>query len=299
MRTRVIFNPHSGRNNGRAALGERLRAALAQSGLPGEVVATKHRGHATQLAREAVAAGYARVIVAGGDGTFNEAALALAGTPVTLAAVPCGSGNGLARHLGIPLRERAATSLALSADARVRAIDAGMAAGRPFFNVMGVGLDADIGARFNTLSRRGPRAYLAATWRGLRAARPISLRVRDALDHVRFAGEVLIAAAANSDQYGNNARIAPGARADDGVLALVLVLPGPLVSSALLACRLLAGTFDRAARVRRFDLSAASLELTAPTRLHTDGEIHLAGSVIDLATRPACLRVVVPSVASP
>jgi diacylglycerol kinase (ATP) len=295
MRVRVIFNPRAGRVRARPALGANLMAALVASGMAGEVIATERGGHATELAREAVETGYDRVVVAGGDGTFNEVARALMGTPVALAAVPCGSGNGLARHLGIPLRTDRAITLALAPAARSRLIDVGeVVGGRPFFNVLGLGLDAEIGARFNAMPRRELGSYVRAAWTELRVARPFGLRLLDGADRECFSGEVLLAAVANSDQYGNNFRIAPGARADDGVLAIVLVLPGGLASAASLAWRMALATRGLHGRVRRFDLAAARLVMENPIRLHVDGEVQPAQAVVAVGVRPGCLRVVCP-----
>ena len=107
----------------------------------------------------ALSRGATMCVAWGGDGTVNEVASALAFTPVALAIVPSGSGNGLARELGVPLD--AVSALTVAIDGRDRIIDAGEIEGRLFFNIAGLGLDARIAHRFavNGLARRGFRWF--------------------------------------------------------------------------------------------------------------------------------------------
>ncbi len=153
MKTCFIFNPHSGRQRRNARLLPLLRDFIASQRLEAELRTTEGPGHATILAREAVAAGCGRVVAVGGDGTMNEVAQALVRTPAALALVPCGSGNGLARHLGLPTCPCRALALLARGDAGVAIVDTGTAAGLPFFNAMGLGLDAEVSRRFNQLER--------------------------------------------------------------------------------------------------------------------------------------------------
>ena len=142
MKFRFIFNPISGRNRRRPGFAQHLRDFIAHRAIDADLTITEGPGHATELARDAVRAG-ARVVVAiGGDGTMNEVAQALVGTPAALALVPCGSGNGLALHLGLPRAAIDALDLATCASGRIAAIDTGVADGRPFFNAMGLTLKA-------------------------------------------------------------------------------------------------------------------------------------------------------------
>ena len=103
MKTRFIFNPVSGHNRRRPRFAASIRDFISSRSLDAELVTTDAPGHATELAREAAHAGCEQVVAVGGDGTMNEVAQALLHTPAALALVPCGSGNGLALHLGLPL----------------------------------------------------------------------------------------------------------------------------------------------------------------------------------------------------
>src|SRR6185436_9487189 len=210
---RFIFNPNSGHNRRRPRFAGMIRDFISAHRLAGDFATTDGPGHATELARTAVLAGYDCVVAVGGDGTMNEVAQALVGSPAALALVPCGSGNGLALHLGLPTSPLQALGLVAGGHSRTAAIDTGVANGFPFFNAMGLGLDADVSRRFNGLTRRGLPAYARTALNALRELR--SERCTIAMPGQREKLEVLLVAVANSDQYGNNARIAPGARVDD------------------------------------------------------------------------------------
>ncbi len=289
---RFIFNPTSGGARRNARLLPRLRGFIAARGLDADLTATDGPGHATVLAHEAVRAGCQRGVAVGGDGTMNEVAQVLRDGPTALALVPAGSGNGLARHLRLPKTMGAALELAADPAARIAQIDAGTVGGRPFFNVMGSGLDAEVSGRFNRLRRRGLSSYLRAS---------VSAFIHRRAERCAITGpegretlEALLIAVANSDQYGNGARIAPGARADDGLLDLIAVRPVGPAGAALLAIRLFLGTFDRSPRVRRLRGSHFRIERPTASPIHTDGEVHRAPADLDLAVQAGSLRVIAP-----
>jgi len=293
MKLRFVFNPRSGRPRRNAPILPLLRSFTAARGLDADIVCTEGPGHATEIARDAVAAGCQRVVAVGGDGTVNEVAQALVHTTAAMALVPCGSGNGLALHLRIPSRLADALELAAGAGGQVAELDTGVAAGFPFVNAMGMGLDADVGRRFNRLTRRGLPAYAATALAAFLSRRNERCFItcgghREALD-------ALLITVANSDQYGNNARIAPGARVDDGVLDLVAVGPvGPL-AACILGARLFLGSMDASRHVRRTAGARFVIERPAPGFIHTDGETHEAGATLEVEVRPRSLRLLVPA----
>jgi diacylglycerol kinase (ATP) len=293
MKTRFIFNPHSGRNRRRPWFAAAIRDFIAAHSLDADLITTDGPGHATILAAEAVRAECAQVVAVGGDGTMNEVAQALIHSPSALALVPCGSGNGLALHLGLPLSSLGALELVAGAGGRVAALDTGAANGLPFFNAMGLGLDADVSRRFNSLVRRGLPAYVRTALAAVRELHHERVTIQT-ISH-RETLDMLLVAVANSDQYGNNARIAPGARVDDGLLDLVVVGPVGLVGAALLAARLFLGNFDRSPHVRRMRGPSFVIERVAPGLIHTDGETHDATTTIEVVVHPRSLRVLVPA----
>lgn len=293
MKTCFIFNPHSGRNRRRPRFAGAIRDFIAARSLDARLEITEGPGHATELAREAVRAGHEVVVAVGGDGTMNEVAQGLRHSPAALALVPCGSGNGLALHLGLPRSPRGALELATGADSRIVAVDTGTANGRPFFNAMGLGLDADVSRRFNGLTRRGLPAYVRAAVAALRELRGERCRLTSGTRCETL--DVLLVAVANSDQYGNHARIAPGARVDDGRLDLVAVKSVGLLRAATLVPRLFLGNVDRSPHVLRLRGPRFVIEREQPGLIHTDGETHVTGSRVEVAVEPRSLRLVVPA----
>lgn len=291
LKARIIYNPNSGFLSSHPALLARVRAWIAAHRPDIVIAPTEARHHATELAHAARAEGCDLVMAFGGDGTMNEVAQALVGTATVLGIIPCGSGNGLARHLRIPLEATAA--LELLASGKPRVIDAGYADGRPFFVISGLGFEAEIARRFNLLTRRGLPGYLATGARGWWSYLPQDCVIVQ--DGVRQARKVFTLAVANSSQYGNNARIAPRAVVDDGLLDLAAVPPVNLFNGPPLLARLFAGTLDRRADVLQLRGARFTVERVAPGPLHTDGEVHEAGSSVEYTVRPRCLQVLVPA----
>ncbi len=271
-----------------------IRAFIDRQHLDAELLCTTRPGEATDLAQAAVAAGCRRVVAVGGDGTVNEIARALVGTPVALALVPCGSGNGLARHLGVPLRPERAFALVTDPSARVVRIDTGTANGHPFFNAMGAGFDAEISQRFNQLDRRGLAGYLRTGAGVFADYRGETVTIADG-DGRRATLKAYVTVVANSDQYGNRARIAPGARVDDGLLDLVAVPPPNAVRALALVARLFLGGFDRSPGVRRLRSARFFIERPAPGLIHTDGEHHETGATVEVVVLPRSLHLLVPA----
>jgi diacylglycerol kinase (ATP) len=297
MKTRFIFNACSGRNRRSPRLASDLQAFVAAHHLDAVIVLTKSPGHATQLAREALAAGCERIVAVGGDGTMNEVAQALIGSSAALALVPCGSGNGLALHLGLPTRTDRALALLADPGARVVAIDTGSANGHPFFNVMGLGFDAEISLRFNRLKRRGLAAYARTGLAAFLRHRPERVIISDGCG-ARETLEAFIVAVANSAQYGNNARVAPGARVDDGLLDLVAVRPPGFFGAIPLVARLFLGNLHKSPRVWRLRSWRFVIERPAPGLIHTDGETHMTSATVNVAVLPTSLRILVPAACS-
>ncbi len=289
MKIRAILNPRAGLAAARA------RDALLDGPWPDlDLIETRAQGHARDLAHEAADAGCDVVLAAGGDGTANEVAWGLLGSPVALGLVPVGSGNGLARSLGIPLDAGAAVrSLA---GAVVRPMDVGFANDRPFLNVSGAGLDALVGADFQAHGQQGGRRGILTY---VRLSVPRALRYRAPHWTLRagdfgFEGRALIVAFVNGRQYGGGAVIAPRARLDDGLLDVVVFEDASLAEVMLNAPRMFLGTIERFRRYRHFHTTSALLEGPAPFLHHRDGEPEPEGARLELRLEPRALRVLVP-----
>jgi diacylglycerol kinase (ATP) len=273
VRALVVINPIAGGARGRAAGATRVALAervLRAAGVEVATALTSRAGHAKDLARQAVAEGYDVVFAWGGDGTINEVAGALAFTNTALAIVPAGSGNGLARALGLPADAASAFRHALAHGER--RIDTGTMAGRFFVNLAGVGLDADVAWRYNRRvgGRRGSLPYvLFAIRSGLTYE---SLEYQITLDGHATLERALLIAVANSAEYGNGAIVAPGAVPDDGRLDVVVVRDRRLVGRLAGAWRLLNGSLLRDPGVLRRCARHVAIETDPPLRFHVDGE---------------------------
>ena len=200
-----IINPTAGKGSC-AHLTERIKAFFMGRGIRYEIALTQYKGHGLELSRRAVLTGFSNIVAAGGDGTIREAAEPIIGKAVTLGILPYGSGNGLARNLGIPLRQDEALKNLL--EWAPRKIDVGLANGRPFFCAAGVGLDAEVAREFNTRlgGRRGifPYVYHAA----LTFFRYSPAAVVANMNGRRYAFSSMVTAVLNGQQYGGG----PGSR---------------------------------------------------------------------------------------
>ena len=182
---------------------------------------TERPGHARELAAAALARGVSTVLAWGGDGTVNEVASALAFRDAALAIIPSGSGNGLARELGIPLEPAGAFAVAF--EGRELVIDAGELDGHLFFNIAGIGLDARVAHGFSAGGLRPARlcTVLEIAARELFTYNPEVHTI--VTDGGSLRERALLIAIANARQYGNGALIAPWARVDDGQLDVVVI----------------------------------------------------------------------------
>ncbi len=292
-RVAVVINPRAG-VRGRRAVGARTalaRDVLRARGVDGQVVVADGGGRGREAARSLVAQGVDTVVVWGGDGTINEVASELVSRGVTLGIVPSGSGNGLARELGLERDPRSALEAALGG--AVRRIDAGELGGRLFFNVAGVGFDAHLAAAFNAGPRRGLGGYVKAVLR--EAVTYEAARYQVTADGVASEGDALFVAVANTRQYGSHAVIAPRARPDDGRLELVVVPALSVPALLWQARRLFAGTLQRLDGLRTYSVSGGEIAADGPLAFHVDGEVIAGPRSLAVNVHPGALAVRVPA----
>lgn len=297
----LVVNPTAG--SGRAAAHSTpLLAALRARGHDVTDLSAADPEQASARAHAAVRAGLDALVVAGGDGMVNLGANAVAGTEVPLGLIAVGSGNDVARTLGLPrhdvgaalaVLDRALEEGARAVDAvRVRSADAEAW----YLGVLSAGFDAAVNARANTLRRpRGTGRYLRALVTELRTFRPYGYRVT--LDDGTWASRGTLVAVANGTSFGGGMRIAPDARVDDGLLDVVLA--GPLTRSGVVALlpRVYRGTHGRhpacqTRRSRTVLLEAASTGAPPPPTF-ADGEPFPA-LPLRLDVVPGAVRVLAP-----
>ncbi len=254
-----------------------------------QVAYTEGPGHATTLARGAMADGFDRIVAVGGDGTVNEVGQALAGMPSVMGILPKGSGNGLARHLGVPLRFDAALRSLFSSE--VLAIDTLRINGRLSLNVSGIGFDGFIADCFGRVKHRGFKGYFRLVMNEFRRFREFDVLIEANGQQIKKTAFVI--AIANSSQYGNNARIAPAASVRDQLLDLSILQKFPFYRIDLVLA-FFAGTIDRANCCRTWQVRKATVTLSDDMFYHIDGEPAGKARQFTIELIPASLNMLVP-----
>lgn len=246
-------------------------------------------------ARQAVADGVATLVVIGGDGMVNTIGSELVGSDTSLGVIPAGSGNGFARHFGIPLDWEDAVR-ALSR-AEVRSIDVGAANGRPFFVTCSMAWDASIARIFERFPIRGIVPYLMAGAYGLLEYRAAPFQIEIDGGAPEDVDDPMVFTVANLTQFGGGARIAPEACADDGRLELVIVRHADAARTAAQFARLFDGTLSSVAGVqtRRFARSLV-VRRRNPAPIQLDGETVDSPPEVEVRVLPRALQVLVPAV---
>jgi diacylglycerol kinase (ATP) len=255
-----------------------------------EIAGCQRKEDLDQILADAEARGFDVVHAVGGDGTVHEIAKRLVGRKLALGILPIGSGNGFARHVGLPIDP--ATSIASGATGRIVTIDTAEVNGTPFIGVMGIGFDAVIADRFANSDVRGLQTYVLE---GLRAFNEFTPEEYDLIvDGEAMHRRAAVIAIANSSQYGNDARIAPLASLQDGLLDVVIVDDPTLFSAPLLLARLFTGTFHRAAGVTTLQAREITIRRPHAGPAHLDGEPLILGEELRVMIVPGSLRLLVP-----
>ncbi len=287
----LIANPTAGSTRARS-FAEQAALALQAAGQAVELHYTRAKGHAAELAQQAVAEGAERLVVCGGDGTISETLAPLAGSHAALGLLPCGTCNDLARALAVPLRVEAAIGNLLHG--RVRAIDLGRADDRFFATIAAFGFDAEVNRRMESV--QGPLSgrvrYILEALRHVACYQPA--RVRLCGDFGEIEQEVLQVSTANARNYGGNLCVAPDADLGDGLFDVVVVDAVPRRAILSLMLRLFWQGHIRHPAVRLMRTARLVLHTDAPHSVYADGD-YLGQTPLVLEISPAALQVVVPS----
>jgi len=251
---------------------------------------TQGRDDASKIARRAITDNYDIIVGIGGDGTIHQIASVLVGTDVPLGIVPTGSGNGLARSLGIPLLINKALKLITTGE--VHEIDVGSVNGRHFFSTSGFGFDALIGKRFDESVLRGPAPYFYV---GVKEFINYKKQHYDiTFDDKKITVNALLIAVVNSKQYGLNAIIAPSAKIDDGLLDLCIIKSSSFLQTLTHLPKLFTGQIEKAPIVELYQGKNFLIEKETGDYYHLDGEIYASDSNrIQISVIPKSLKVIV------
>lgn len=274
-----IINPISGKGKKR-----KIADKLTAKGY--KVVFTEFAGHAEQIARQASE----KVVVAvGGDGTVNEVARGLLGTDKSLGIIPCGSGDGLALHLG--LSRNPDKALKVIEQGNCVRMDVAKVNERVFLSVCGVGFDAQVSARFAMSGKRGLANYIRQGLKTWMDYTPQKYTVE--IDGMQMETEALFITVGNSDQWGNRAKIAPHADCCDGVLDITIVKRFGVLSMPGMAYRLMTGRLDRSPLVHCCKCKHIRIFRDMEGPAHADGDWFTAPDVLDIGILPSALKVLV------
>lgn len=289
LKTLVIFNPHSG--SGKLTLSkEQLYQYLDPQRFALTLQITQVASEAIDLSHAAVQEGYQAVIAIGGDGTLNECAAGLWRSNLILGMIPVGSGNGLARHLGIPLQwEQALKELN---QYQILPIDVCTANGIPFLNVAGLGYDAAVAHDFSQQASRGFWTYVQSAISTYRRYQPRDYKIQLRGSHFKI--KALMITVANGSQFGNNAYIAPNALINDGLMDITVIHKVRTWGAFRVALQLFRKKITHSRYARHFRTPLLRIKQKGKI-IHLDGEPFVLGKKVEFAVEQQALKVWVPA----
>ncbi len=278
-----IMNPKSGTTTS----AQKNKIKLLVSKLPNaQLIFTEYPGHATEIAQKAVKEGMEKVIAVGGDGTVNEVARGLMGSETALGIVPIGSGNGLARHLKIPLKMDKAIQFAVNQPSKL--MDVCFLNDIPFFCTAGVGFDALVAHEFAKQDSRGLKTYARMALKSFRTYKSESYLFNNQFDKTAFAITF-----ANATQYGNNAMISPKSKIDDGQIEMVVLKPFPFGATPIIGVRLFRGTLPNSRYIEMKSDNSFNLKSSKNFLIHFDGEpMTLNTNELEISIKNKYLKVI-------
>ena len=282
-----IINPISGTHS-KDEIPKMIADTLNEGLFDYQIRMTEYAGHAAEIAREEAEKGTAIVAAVGGDGTVNEVARSLTHTDTALAIIPCGSGNGLARHLCLPLDMKKAVGIIN--ECCIDEFDYGIINDLPFFCTCGMGFDAFISLKFAEAGKRGPITYVENVLKEGLKYKPETYEVED--DTGTHRHKAFLIACANASQYGNNAYIAPGATMKDGEMDVIIMEPFDALEAPQIAADLFMKTLANNSRIKTFRTQRLHIHRKSPGAIHYDGDPIMTGTDIDVSIEHLGLRIV-------
>ena len=283
-----ILNPISG-TICKAGIPNLIKERLDKEQFDYHIAETQYAGHATILAQEAVKEGVDTVIAVGGDGTVNEVGRALINSNTALGILPCGSGNGLARHLDLPMNLKKCVDITNSY--YVKKLDYGIINEHPFFCTCGMGFDAFISMKFAEAGKRGPITYMQKILEEGLSYKPETYEIEDEDGTHRY--KAFLVSAANASQYGNNAYIAPQASMSDGLLDIIIMEPFDIIDAPQVAIELFNKTLDKNLKIKTFRTKHIHIHRKKEGVIHFDGDPITSGVDVDISIVPKGINIIV------
>lgn len=258
-----------------------------------EIAITQYAGHASEIATKAKDDGVDVVVAVGGDGTVNEVARAIVHSNTALGIIPCGSGNGLARHLLLPLNVRKAIDVINRGE--VRQLDYGIINDYPFFCTCGMGFDAFVSMKFAEAGKRGPITYVENVLREGLKYKPETYTIEDENGTLRY--KAFLISCANASQYGNNAYIAPQASMSDGLMDVIIMEPFDVFEAPQISIEMFSKTLDKNSKIKTFRTRHLHIHRDKPGVIHYDGDPVMTGADIDIELKPKGINIIVNTMA--
>lgn len=281
-----IVNPVSGTGK-QKQLNSVLKAHLDLEKFDYHISFTEYGGHATEIAKNAVA-NFDIVIAVGGDGTVNEVAKGLTGSNCIMGIIPVGSGNGLARHLKLSMR--LAESIKIINRKQVKTIDAATINDNYFVNVAGIGFDAHVAHLYAKTSTRGPIPYAKIMTNEFYKYKPVDYKIL--IDDKQIESAAFLISFANSSQFGNNAYISPNAIIDDGLIDVCIMREFPIVEVGQITYQLFNKRVDRSKYMKIIKASSVKVIASQEMKGHIDGEPVDFSSEIEVVVKPMALNII-------
>ncbi len=285
----VIINPKSGTTD-KAEVPAVIENVLNKNLFSVEYRYVAEEDDAFRFAREAVDGNYYGVMAVGGDGTVNGAASALVDTPVALAVVPCGSGNGLGRHMNIPMKIDEAIKIVNKN--QVEDFDYCTLNDRPFMCTCGMGFDAQVAYDFALDGKRGLTTYVKKTILDYIHYEPENYRL-EFDDHI-IENKAFVISCCNAAQYGNNSFIAPHASIQDGLIDITMITPFPFFMAPVMGLRLFLKNIDKDHYVQIFRAKEVKIMREKAGPMHIDGDPVEMPAQLEIKCHPGGLKMFSP-----
>lgn len=290
MKKKAVFviNLNSGTSS-KAAIPGLIENTIDKEKFDYEIVVTQYAGHASEIASRAKDEGKDIVVAVGGDGTVNEVARAIVHSGTALGIIPCGSGNGLARHLLLPMNVKKA--IEVLNECEIRALDYGIINGYPFFCTCGMGFDAFVSQMFAEAGKRGPITYVENVLREGLKYQPETYILQDENGTIKY--KAFLISCANASQYGNNAYIAPQASMSDGLMDVIIMEPFDVFEAPQISIDMFNKTLDKSSKIKTFKCRKLHIHRSKPGAIHYDGDPAMTGEDIDVELVPNGINIVV------
>lgn len=286
-----ILNPISGFFSlKRRYIRATILKAIVNKDIEGEIRYSKYAGHATEIASEAVKEGYKYIVVVGGDGSINEVARVLVNTDVTLGVIPAGSGNGLARHLKIPLTIKKA--LQVVKNKKIKEADVIHVNDYYAVSLAGVGFDAVVADRYVKDKRRGFITYMQSAMIEYINYSPELMTIKT--DELEISEELFFVVLANSNQFGYNFRIAPHADLFDGYMDVVILKDLPIIAAPLSSIQIFTGHADDSLFISMFKTKKITIIRNKDGIINVDGDPKSTKKIIEAQVIEKGLKIIVP-----